>query len=86
MQRVTARHLVLFVTLADPTLGDAVAAEPRDIDDVSRAIVADDLLRERRIVLARLRRLGVQCLEVAGKHLPAELLNRYLMIKRRDQL
>lgn len=86
LQRVVARHLVLFVTLTDPVLADAVAAPPEGIDDVARAVVADDLLRERRIVLARLRRLGVQCLEVTSQHLPVELLNHYLAIKMRDQL
>jgi uncharacterized protein (DUF58 family) len=86
MQRIVTRHLVLFVTLTDPVLDDAVGAAPRGIDDVARAVVADDLLRERRVVLARLRRLGVQCLDVTSEHLTAELLNRYLAIKRRDQL
>lgn len=86
IQRVARRHLVLFVTLQDPTLRAILDARPRRVEDVARAVVADDFLRDRSVVLERLRRLGAQCLDVAAPRLGAELINRYLAIKRREMI
>jgi uncharacterized protein (DUF58 family) len=57
------RHLVLFVVLEDAELEAIAAAEPHEIDDVSRAVTAAAMLRERRIVMSRLRHLGIHVLE-----------------------
>ena len=38
-------------------------AEPVGTEDISRAVTAASLLRERRLVIARLRRLGVHVVE-----------------------
>ena len=82
--RAARRHLVLFVTLRDGELEALAEAEPQSADDVARATVAHDFLRERRIVFERLRRLGVLCLETPHGAIAPELLNRYLDIKRRE--
>ena len=50
----------------------------------ARAVIADDFLRERRVVFERLRRLGVHCLDVSSASLGADLVNRYLEIKRHE--
>ncbi len=47
-------------------------------------MIADDFLRERRVVLERLRRLGVHCLDVPAASLGTDLVNRYLEIKRHE--
>lgn len=86
IQRVARRHLVLFVTLQDPMLRAILDARPRRVEDVARAVVADDFLRDRSVVLERLRRLGAQCLDVAAPRLGADLINRYLAIKRREMI
>lgn len=78
------RHLVLFATPAETALARYLAAELNDLEDVSRAVVAHDLLRERRTVFARLARLGVWCVEAPVDRLGPELINRYLAIKARD--
>jgi uncharacterized protein (DUF58 family) len=83
MQRVTNRHLVVFVTQRGSVLQRAVDAAPRRFVDVAEAVVAQDFLRERRIVFERLERLGIHCLDVPSHGLPVALINRYLMIKRR---
>jgi uncharacterized protein (DUF58 family) len=83
MQRVTNRHLVVFVTQRGSVLQRAVDAAPRRFVDVAEAVVAQDFLRERRIVFERLERLGIHCLDVPSNGLPVALINRYLMIKRR---
>ena len=45
------KHLILFVVLRDAELDSFTAAEPNEPDDLSRAITAAGLLRERRLVL-----------------------------------
>lgn len=78
------RHLVLFATLAETSLTRHLSADLGGLEDVSRAVVAHDLLRERRAVFARLARLGVLCMEAPVERLAPELINRYLAIKARD--
>ena len=78
------RHVVLFVVLRDEELDSFVAAEPVEADDISRAVTAAALLRERELVLTRLRHLGVHVVETpAGEAGPA-LVRAYLDIKRRS--
>ncbi len=82
--RAARRHLVLFVTLRDSDVETLAEAEPRSAEDVARATIAHDFLRDRQVVFERLRRLGVLCLEAPGQLIGPELLNRYLDIKRRE--
>ncbi len=84
--RLTKRHLVLFVLPEDEPLERLVAAEPIEPADVSRAVVAAALLRERELVVARLRRLGVEVVEAPIDRIGPALLDRYLTLKRRDRL
>jgi uncharacterized protein (DUF58 family) len=78
------RHLVLFVVLSEPELGAMAHASPTGVAALTRAVIADDFLRERRVVLERLRRLGIHCLEAPGASLGVDLVNRYLDIKRHE--
>ncbi|HMP56766.1 MAG TPA: DUF58 domain-containing protein, partial [Novosphingobium sp.] len=57
--RLVRRHVVLFVTLADAELEPIALAEPTDGEVLARAVAADALLRQRALVLRRLRALGV---------------------------
>jgi uncharacterized protein (DUF58 family) len=84
--RLLKRHLVLFVVFRDEQLESLTDADPATGDDVSRAVIADALLREREVVIARLRRLGVQVVDAPAHRLGPELLSRYLDLKRRDML
>lgn len=84
--RLVRRHLVLFVAFRDEELEAMVRADPVTADDVSRAVIADRLLRERTVVIERLRRLGVEILETAADRLGPQLVSRYLEMKRRDLL
>lgn len=81
-----SRHLLLFVVLADTELEDIVEAEPLDIDDVSRAVTAAGIQRERRIVMSRLRHLGVHVLEARHDRVGPALVRQYLEFKRRNLL
>ena len=79
--RLMKRHLVRDVDLEGMT-----RAEPRTPQDVSRAVTADTLLRERDGVLFRLRRLGVEVLEAPLNALGPELVSAYLALKQRNVL
>lgn len=84
--RLMRRHQVLFVTFRDEELETLVRAEPNTADDISRAVIAASLIRERQVVLERLRRMGVEIVDAPAADLGPALLNRYLDLKRRDQL
>ncbi len=81
--RLLKRHVLICVVLRDDELETLAAAEPRDADDISRAVIAAGLLRERRIVLTRLKRMGVEVLEAPWAELGPQLARRYLETKRR---
>ncbi len=81
--RLLERHLVLLVVLADETLQALAGAEPKTADDVSRAVIAAALLREREVVCERLRRQGADVLEAPAANLAGALVSTYLDIKRR---
>jgi uncharacterized protein (DUF58 family) len=80
------RHLILFVVLRDEELEQFTAAEPAAPEDVSRAVMAAGLLRERRLVLTRLRHMGVHVIEAAAESAGPALVSAYLDLKRRNLL
>jgi len=84
LRRLAVRHLVLFVALRDPELTALADAVPEDLTVLHRAVVAADLLREREVVLRRLRRLGVHVLDVAVSQVSTSLVGEYLRIQRRE--
>lgn len=84
--RLAERHLVLFVLMHDDELDALANAQPTSADDVSRAVIAAAMLRERRIVVARLQRLGVHIVEAHHDRLGPELVNAYLSLKKRNLL
>ena len=84
LARLANRHLVIFVTLQERAIFDVIDAPPQGPAEVARAVVAADLLRERQIVLERVRRLGIHALEVASAALAVDLVNRYLTVRRME--
>lgn len=84
--RLAKRHLLLFVLFADEELEGLTRKAPTEPADVSRAVVAESLLRERMLVVAQMRRLGAEVVEAPAERVGAALLDRYLMLKRRDRL
>ena len=81
--RLLERHVLLCVVLRDDELEGLAGAAPETPGDVSRAVIAAGLLRERAIVLTRLRRLGVEVLETRWQDAGPEVARRYLEAKRR---
>jgi uncharacterized protein (DUF58 family) len=86
IRRLTSRHLVVFVTFEDQLLDGIFHEFPANARRVCRAVLADQLLRERRITLEKLERLGIQCLDAPPSRLSVALINRYLRIKQRGLL
>ncbi len=85
-ERLTAKHLLLFVVTADSELERIAAHPPEDADAMTGATIAADLLRDRRVVLARLRRMGVLIVEAPAAGLSSALLDSYIRIKRRGRI
>jgi uncharacterized protein (DUF58 family) len=78
------RHLVLFVVLRDDELEGLAGAEPAVPEDISRAVTAASLLRERRLVITKLRHLGVHVIEAPAAEAGPAVVNAYLDFKRRS--
>lgn len=86
VRRLTEKHIVLFATFEDEALARMINAEPHGSTDVSRAVIADTLLQEREVVFRKLQRMGVQIVETSPDKFGADLVSRYLDIKRRELL
>lgn len=84
--RLLDRHLVLFVVLDDQELDDIAATAPEEVADISRAVTAAELLRERRIVISRLRHAGFHVLESPHNRVGLRLVAYYIDLKRRNLL
>jgi len=80
------RHLLLLLIHRDEELEGLAAAEPLTPEDVTRAVAAQALLRERAIVAARLKRMGVHVVEAGHEGGGSALVEAYLMLKRQRQL
>ncbi|MEW4449123.1 DUF58 domain-containing protein [Qipengyuania sp. JC766] len=80
--RLVDKHLVLFVTMEDAELDGLVSADPRTMNDLAVAVSAEQLVRQRRVVLERLRRMGVDIIEAPWDQIGYRLIDSYLDIKR----
>jgi uncharacterized protein (DUF58 family) len=82
VKRLLERHMVLFVALRDEELESMALAEPVEAADVSRAVLADGMLRERSLVTTKLKRLGVNVIDVPVDKIGPGLIDAYLTVKR----
>lgn len=84
MGRLARRHLVLFVTMDDPALSDVAEQRPGSIPTMAQAVIARDMIRDKAVVIERIRRLGVHCLNAPAPSVAAGLIDRYLTIRREE--
>jgi uncharacterized protein (DUF58 family) len=82
LQRLLVRHRVLFVAFRDEELESMARAEPKEPADVSRAVLADAMLRDRDAVIARLKRIGASVVDVPVDQVGMRLLETYLTVKQ----
>jgi len=86
VSRLLSRHVVIFVTLADTELEELAGAPPDDLDAVATAVSAAGLLRQRALVLQRLRQVGVEVIEAPWNKVGTRLLDAYLATKRKGAI
>jgi len=82
--QLARRHRVLLVALRDAAYDALAPPAPGGREeplDLYRRVVLDELLRGREITLARLRRHGLQTLDLSPAALTASVLNRYLALR-----
>jgi len=84
--RLVERHLLLVVMLRDEELEAIVARWPESADDVTRAVTAAALLKDRLMLLTRLRHLGVHVVESEHDRVSERLVQAYVDLKRRNLL
>lgn len=83
---LSRKHVVVFATPKDPFAEAYLDQPPQGLTDATRAVVAETFAHERRLVFDRLRRLGVDVLDVPHQGLSTALLNTFLSIKERNLL
>jgi uncharacterized protein (DUF58 family) len=84
--RLVSRHVVLFVTMADAELDEIAGAEPDGMGELAMAVSADGLLRQRALVLQRLRQIGVDVVEAPWDQIGTRVIDAYLNIKRAGRI
>ena len=86
LERMARNHLVLFVSLRDRDLEVVADRRPLGLRNVAESVVASGFVQEREVVLRKLSRTGIQVIDVLPDDLTAELINKYLDIKRREMI
>jgi uncharacterized protein (DUF58 family) len=84
--RLSGKHLVLFVTMTDSEVEDLITAPPGDIATLARSVTADSLAQQRKLVLTRLRRLGIDVLEAPWESIGPRLIDRYFAIRNSEAI
>lgn len=82
--RLVSRHVVLCMVMTDKELEAELARTPENPSDITRANIASEMLRDRKVAITRLRRLGVHVVEASHENMNAKLVDAYLTIKRRS--
>jgi uncharacterized protein (DUF58 family) len=85
-EQLVASHLMLIVVLRDEELEAVIDRAPAEPADITRAVTAAGLLRDRLLVLTRLRHLGVHVVEAAHDKVGERLVEAYVDLKRRNLL
>jgi uncharacterized protein (DUF58 family) len=86
LNRLSKKHLVMFVAFRDEVVDDLIARKPDQPEDVTRAVFAKRLSLQRDRVLTQLRRQGVEVLEAPTEGLATAIVTKYLALKRADRL
>jgi uncharacterized protein (DUF58 family) len=86
LMRMTPRYLPFCVTLRDPEIDRQAHQFTTDVSATYTRAVALDLLAQRQIAFAELKRKGVLVLDAPANQISDELVDRYLQLKLRNQL
>ncbi len=80
------RHLVLFVVVGQPDLGQMASRMPKSEAEMYQVAAAQEVVHRRELLLARLRERGALAMEVTTGAVSPVVVNAYLQIKERNQL
>jgi uncharacterized protein (DUF58 family) len=86
IRRLVEKHVVVIVVLRDEELEAIADVDPVTADDVTRAVTAAALLKDRRVAIGRLQHLGVHVVESEYDKVGEWLVQSYLDLKKRDLL
>ncbi|MEM8986177.1 MAG: DUF58 domain-containing protein [Pseudomonadota bacterium] len=86
MPTLLKKHMVLFVAFRDDEAEAMVGRAPSSSEDISRAVIADGLMRERDLVVSRLQKMGAEIIDAPADRIGVSLINTYLRIKKRGLL
>ncbi|MBS0478180.1 MAG: DUF58 domain-containing protein, partial [Proteobacteria bacterium] len=84
--RLAEKHLLMVVVLRDEELESIVDRAPQTPDDITRAVTAAALLKDRLLALTRLRHLGAHVIESEYDKVSDRLVQGYVDLKRRNLL
>ena len=84
--RLTPRYLPFCVTLRDPQVDRQANAVTEDVPSTYARAVALDLLAQRQVAFAELKRKGVLVLDAPANQITEQLVDRYLQLKAKNQL
>jgi uncharacterized protein (DUF58 family) len=79
---VARHHRVLFAAIRDRLYATLTPAPGDDALALYRRLVLDELLADRETTLARLRRAGLETLDLPPERITASVLNAYLAMRR----
>lgn len=86
LQRLSRRHLVLFVALKTPALQEIIESPTATVLDGAEKSVTFRLLRDRSRALHVLQRSGVHVLDVEPKDVTVPLINRFVDLRQQNLL
>jgi uncharacterized protein (DUF58 family) len=84
--QMMSRHLVVFVVIGQPDLGELANQAPASVSAMYLTAAAQELTQRREVLLAKLRQHGVHTVEVSSSRLSTAVVNTYLELKGRSQL
>lgn len=86
ISRLAPRYLPFCVTLRDPAVDAQAHTSTQVLDKTYTRAVALDLLNQRRVAFAKLQQRGVLVLDAPANQISEQLVERYLLLKGRNQL
>lgn len=78
------RHVLLFVSVAQPEIASIADAVPATVQEMFRSTAAQEMASRRERLLARLREQGATTMDTLPGKMTAEVLNHYLSLKERS--
>ena len=84
--KLSPRYLPFCVALRDPQVDRQAHESTLDVSASYARAVALDLLAQRQVAFSRLKQRGVMVLDAPASQISEQIVDRYLQLKRRNQL